>query len=1769
MRGNKKTRFNRVWKNVVMTMAAVVVFCTVYALVLPAITKASDPICGLEEHTHTDGCYRTHEMVPQCPAAHSQLAVLHQHGELCYDEYGVLVCPLAQVQEHLHSEACQVMENTLVCLIDEIPAHSHGQDCYTHTKDLVCTLSECQPHAHGEECYAQEGTLICGLEETEGHAHGDDCFTVTEEFTCTMVETAGHTHDDSCYAMMPRLVCGQEQIGVHTHDDTCLNEQGTVVCGITPAVPHDHDENCFRREDYSQPQLICTRTEHSHSTACYPEEEELPVPNDGSLCGVGIHTHGEGCFDENGQQTCSLMEHSHTEACFVAGYDPNADLENAEIWKASFANVKLSGNWARDVLAIAESQIGYRESARNVVLLEDGSLKGYTRYGAWYGVPHGEWCAMFVSFCVNYAGAAEVPVHSVCNNYIDLLKEAQLYREADYLPKPGDIIFFDWERTGGEVTDVDHTGIVAEIIYDENGEPTHIKTIEGNWDNCVMYRTHDILSPTVIGYGEMPLGPAQTLLCQQEHSHTEDCYGSTIFYTDDTLQAQLIVGGVELPEDLTFTVTAVTEDLDPNRYGSMAAALELATEESPFFVGDAGFYHITLLSGGEVYRLPEGARAVVDVTFTQRIFDPQAVAEGSGLYTYLLSPGEPISLFTGEIIETYETQQAVGESYENATQGLTGVRLTLDNSNDFAVMLAETTMTGTFWTRVTDKSQLIAGETYMIISAEGNYALRGNTSTNSNYTAVVLKTVKGHTQYYTIDARSGSLSNQYYWSFTPSGNNFTIRCQGTSNYVVCSRNNAVGTSSTAVTLNYVTPENGWRFSTSGWLSTYYLYNNGGSFSSSSNGGSFSTGNYNYGTLYFPRDMLIFKKSDVKDLQVPEDVGHEGESGAAATAPNKPDYAPFVEPSGKKDGETGLVDPENPSSSIPGFYYSDKATSNIEQKFQADTYKEHQENDGKIHTDKSVIYMHDDYGAFANYDPNTFGVTLSALAQEYEIPYKYAIRNPVDIVFVLDVSGSMTTNGTSSGGAAGSSASRAQNMVAAVNATIAEVMANHPKNRIGIVLYATGAWELLPLDRYTADNNQFLQIQEVTGEMQNNPGRDKTIHFVTTSDSLKSESGASFANLGRNFNQGYGTYTQAGIALGGKVFADIGDNIYHEETVVVGGVEKKHIVKHQPVIILLSDGEPTHATNNYMDPLSGPHYGDGLGNTTNAKGIMGYNVVLTANYFKRIVGIQYQQPALFYTVGMGIAEEGNEPMIDGSETSDAYKRAVLNPIKADIDKLSGNVTTGGSVNTQFQQLMHNEFNEFNKDTHYVTVTPYWPDPWTGDPHTDLPVLQPNPYTDDYSYSDGAYFGEPDAETLSAIFSDIVKKSMISTPYGFILHKSSSVVMTDEIGEGMCVLGDPVLRFAGMNHTYAEKTVNGNVTTYIYKNKTGEDIEEKYAHPYLSGHYYDISEIEVTITTDAAGNQTVKMDIPDTALPAYTPELIGQKFYYEALPVRLIYQVGLTAESEAAVLNLQNGGGSLTFYTNRWDKEGGGQSVSNLYPSLQNPFYYEILPETGDTRYHSHTDMKEQGTNVTDTLGYIVDCSKQKESYEGGEEVTKVVHKLGNNGKLVFTYVPQNIDIPVEKIWVGGTGVVADLTIQMDLYHVILPETGSELVEHVQTIQLTAENGWKGTFKDVPELKEGFYAVVEKVPDGYRAQYQGLTRSLLIDGKKVLAAVVDTTTTDATANTVQTVLVTNIPAVILPETGGAGVEVFYALGGLLIAAALMYIAGNGILRRKEVQ
>ena len=47
----------RLWRRIVRAMACVVVFCTTYALIRPAITMERAGVCEVEEHAHSDGCY--------------------------------------------------------------------------------------------------------------------------------------------------------------------------------------------------------------------------------------------------------------------------------------------------------------------------------------------------------------------------------------------------------------------------------------------------------------------------------------------------------------------------------------------------------------------------------------------------------------------------------------------------------------------------------------------------------------------------------------------------------------------------------------------------------------------------------------------------------------------------------------------------------------------------------------------------------------------------------------------------------------------------------------------------------------------------------------------------------------------------------------------------------------------------------------------------------------------------------------------------------------------------------------------------------------------------------------------------------------------------------------------------------------------------------------------------------------------------------------------------------------------------------------------------------------------------------------------------------------------------------------------------------------------------------------------------------------------------------------------------------------------------------
>ena len=144
----KAQRQKKRWTKAVSAMAAVVVFCTTYALILPAITMEKDPVCGLEEHQHDETCY-----APGTPVIQRELVCtlenqeVHQHTEECFDENGALICDIPEVQEHVHSDACfeereVAGEPVLIC---GLPEHQHTADCYPHEEEEESEPEEEQP----------------------------------------------------------------------------------------------------------------------------------------------------------------------------------------------------------------------------------------------------------------------------------------------------------------------------------------------------------------------------------------------------------------------------------------------------------------------------------------------------------------------------------------------------------------------------------------------------------------------------------------------------------------------------------------------------------------------------------------------------------------------------------------------------------------------------------------------------------------------------------------------------------------------------------------------------------------------------------------------------------------------------------------------------------------------------------------------------------------------------------------------------------------------------------------------------------------------------------------------------------------------------------------------------------------------------------------------------------------------------------------------------------------------------------------------------------------------------------------------------------------------------------------------------------------------------------------------------------------------------------------------------------------------------------------
>ena len=515
--------------------------------------------------------------------------VAHVHNDDCYDAKGQLLCTLPEIPAHYHTDACWETVKETVCGLEESAGHVHTEDCYARGEELVCGLAETEGHTHSDDCYAWYTDLTCGEVEYPEHWHGDDCYSWTTELICGLEEGEEHTHDENCYGpVRGELICGQTEGPGHAHDDSCYGPvRGELICGLAEVEPHTHTAACHPLTD----ELICGLEEgagaHTHDESCWHEVKK-------AVCGFeGIHIHNESCYDAAGNLVCGqkqLEVHVHGEDCFkwvdmtpeevaalgeeeqydvndeaytwVPAGDPNAGVETWNDWNNMFLNLELSGNWSEDLLAVARTQLGYGESEANYALSSTGGVKGYTRYGAWYGIPYGDWCAMFASFCIRWAGIPEenMPVDCNCSHWINQLAQLGMYASAEsYAPKPGDLVFYDFNDDGIS----DHVGIVA--AADLNNDT--LITIEGNRTDFVETFTLRYSDAGVMGYGLLPVNPDPDSepVSLMPAQHFEDTVGDVTvtveapegaFPADTRMELAL----VEDEETLAAAAAAVADD---------------------------------------------------------------------------------------------------------------------------------------------------------------------------------------------------------------------------------------------------------------------------------------------------------------------------------------------------------------------------------------------------------------------------------------------------------------------------------------------------------------------------------------------------------------------------------------------------------------------------------------------------------------------------------------------------------------------------------------------------------------------------------------------------------------------------------------------------------------------------------------------------------------------------------------------------------------------------------------------------------------------------------------------------------------------------------------------------------------------------------------------------------------------------------------------------------------------------------------------------------
>lgn len=618
--------------------------------------------------------------------------------------------------------------------------------------------------------------------------------------------------------------------------------------------------------------------------------------------------------------------------------------------------------------------------------------------------------------------------------------------------------------------------------------------------------------------------------------------------------------------------------------------------------------------------------------------------------------------------------------------------------------------------------------------------------------------------------------------------------------------------------------------------------------------------------------------------------------------------------------------------------------------------------GRVWTDKSVstddVTFSGDAGSSVTVpigegaDASDFLVTYSALATSQRVSGESNV--PVDVVFIADLSGSMSNNNSYMD----NDQKRIQNLVTALNASINELMSMNPENRIGVVGYSSTATTILPLDHYTPNGNN------------------QNIFSYSDRNTRLSWNARNSSNqqVSDNISVTGGTNTQMGIYQGMNMLATE-DNT----SATVGGEEMQRV----PSVIVMADGAATYSSDSAQWWSPNNNNGDGPGDDSYYGN--GMKAMMTASYMKQAINRNYEVEDVgsnyatkVYTIGIGTADLGG-----GDDENLA--NITLNP----KDHWNDNNTMATSI--------RDAWNGVESGWPWGNREGYISNNGTGTPRivvdrswgSDVNYTLTHPSQYDIvdvglQYND-AYYDAITAEDINTIFDDIVSSISISTPQvptkveGNDPVKSGYITYTDVIGDYMEVDSVKTLIWAGQQ--FNDPVVSGQGTENVTYTFNGEINNPAYENA------QNANQIEITIHTDTAADgtktQTMTVKIPASAIPLRVntvqlgeddqgQTIVESNKPNDAYPLRLVYGVSLQENIDTETLEgvsdeyiaaNTDTNGKVNFYSNKYtgQTQGEGSNAKTVgdakvefTPADTNPFYFlqENTPiymnQTGDQR-----------------------------------------------------------------------------------------------------------------------------------------------------------------------------------------------------------------------------